>query len=123
MEALAVNGADTGDEIKLMQHLGEDHHDLDQVVLVACLNDIADIVPEWQAIARRVYQRAQHPGFLITHSYCIIYALYFRFVAALDPTCGATTAACAPPATGRSGRRNATASSCCGRCATRRVRS
>jgi lysophospholipase L1-like esterase len=84
IHALARNGLDTGGEIDMLQIAVRDGCELDRVVLVYCLNDIADIVPEWQAILDRIYERGRTPGFLVRNSYAAD-ILYYRLKALRDP--------------------------------------
>ncbi len=83
VHVLAHNGMDTGPEIEFLQHFVKLGYELDVVVLVYCLNDISDIVPEWRAVLDRVYG-ATDPGFFCKHSY-FLNTLYFRFFASTDP--------------------------------------
>ncbi len=84
VHVFASNGWDTGEELAMLQNLVQrNNYGLDVVVLVYNLNDIADIVPEWQAILGRIYGGPK-PGFLIKHSY-LINMLYYRWKAAHDP--------------------------------------
>ena len=83
VNVLAANGLDTGAELGLLREAVVDKQlELDQVVLVYVLNDISDIVPEWQAILRRIY--ALKPSPLIDHSY-FLNLVYYRTKAARDP--------------------------------------
>jgi len=75
IHVLAEPGMDTGAEVNGLIKRVEGGYELDVVVLVYCLNDITDIVPEWQEIARRIYER-DDPGFLVTNSYVVNTAYY-----------------------------------------------
>jgi len=77
-------GRDTGEEIKLIPSLLQYRYDFDRVVLVYCLNDINDIVPQQQRIAERASQPDRRPGFLVEHSF-LINTYYFRLKARFDP--------------------------------------
>jgi lysophospholipase L1-like esterase len=83
VQVLATNGFDTGQELELLQRLIVSHYGFDQLVLVYCLNDIADIVPEWPAVQQRIYG-SPTPGFLVDHSY-LANTLYYRVKSARDP--------------------------------------
>jgi hypothetical protein len=83
VHVMAHGGFDTGDELKVAQKFVEQKYQLDQVVLVYCLNDIADIDPEWRAIWSRIYE-TKEPGFLFTHSFCFN-TYYYRFKERFDP--------------------------------------
>jgi hypothetical protein len=77
-------GRDTGEEIKLIPSLLQYNYDFDHVVLVYCLNDINDIVPQQQRIGERSSQPNRQPGFLVQHSF-LINTYYFRLRARFDP--------------------------------------
>ncbi|MEO2031615.1 MAG: SGNH/GDSL hydrolase family protein [Planctomycetaceae bacterium] len=68
VHVLAECGLDTGRELELMQFLPSSGYETDIVVLAYCLNDISDIVPEWQQVLNRIYEGPK-PGFFATHSY------------------------------------------------------
>jgi hypothetical protein len=84
VHVLAEIGRDTGAEIKLIQHLRREGYQFDLVVLVYCLNDINDIVPEQQGLIARAAAPAARPGFLVEHSF-LINTLYYRLKARLNP--------------------------------------
>jgi lysophospholipase L1-like esterase len=76
-------GFDTGHEIDALDFLNEYDYEFDVVVLVYCLNDISDIVPQWQETLDRVYE-VPSPGFLVEESY-FLNRLYARWRAAANP--------------------------------------
>ncbi len=80
VQALAGNGMDTGHQLKLLTTLGDT--ELQYVVLVYCLNDVSDIVPEYQQILDQIYER--QPGYLVENSY-FLNTLYYRWIAFADP--------------------------------------
>jgi hypothetical protein len=80
---LASNGFDTGAEMALFEKAMHEGYELQDVVLVYCLNDIADIVPEWRTILERIYKQ-DRPGFWVKNSY-LINMLYYRLKAIRDP--------------------------------------
>lgn len=82
VHVLARNGWETGNELDLLRHLPADY-EFDQVVLVYCLNDICDLIPEWQETLERIY-KANQPKHVFKHSY-FLNTLHFRFIAATDP--------------------------------------
>jgi hypothetical protein len=84
IHTIADVGRDTGDEIKLIPSLLQYRYDFDHVVLVYCLNDINDIVPQSQRIVARSSQPEHRPGFLVEHSF-LINTHYFRFKVRHDP--------------------------------------
>lgn len=84
VECLARNGLDTLGHLDLLRTLEREGHELQDVVLISCLNDIAELVPEWRATATRVFSRTRDPGFLVAHSY-LANTVYFRLLALLEP--------------------------------------
>jgi len=83
VHVMASNGFDTDDELMLVQTLVEQKYQFDEAVLVYCLNDIADIDPEWQAVWSRI-SATKDPGFLFTHSFCFN-TYYYRLKGRFDP--------------------------------------
>jgi lysophospholipase L1-like esterase len=83
VHVFAQCGWDTGDQLSFLPALDESEYQTDLVVLVYCLNDIADIVPEWQIIHERVYD-SPRPGFFIENSYSLN-MMYYRWKATRDP--------------------------------------
>jgi hypothetical protein len=83
VHVMALNGFDTGAEVTFLRQLLAKGYELDQVVLVYVLNDIADLDPEWQAILRRIYE-SDTPGFLATHSFALN-TWHYRVKAWRDP--------------------------------------
>ncbi|MCH7989124.1 MAG: SGNH/GDSL hydrolase family protein [Planctomycetes bacterium] len=82
VHVIAQCGWDTGHQLANVMDMSSDYQ-TDLVVLVYCLNDIADIVPEWQRILERVYSSPQ-PGFFFEHSY-FLNTLFYRWKAAGIP--------------------------------------
>ena len=80
VQVFAGNGMDTGPQLKMLATLEET--ELQYVVLVYCLNDVSDIVPEYQEILNRIYE--QKPGYLVENSY-FLNTLYYRWIAFADP--------------------------------------
>lgn len=77
-------GRDTGEELKLIPSLQHYRYDCDVVVLVYCLNDIGDLIPQQQSIAGRAAQPESRPGFLVEHSF-LLNTYYYRLKARFDP--------------------------------------
>jgi lysophospholipase L1-like esterase len=71
----AINGADTGAEIDNLKSSIAAGYAVDVVVLVYCLNDISDLIPEWQETLQRLF--SHHPPWLFAESY-FLNQLYFR---------------------------------------------
>jgi len=84
IHVLGVNGFDTGAELETLTKLADSGYGMDVVVLVYVLNDISDIVPEWQEIIHRIYIEEKSDNFFVKHSY-FINSLYYRIKAARDP--------------------------------------
>jgi hypothetical protein len=78
IHVLARLGLDTGGELELLQKSLRDGYQLDQVVLVYCLNDVADLFPEWRKALEDFVARAKSRPWLWRHSY-LLDTLYFRF--------------------------------------------
>jgi lysophospholipase L1-like esterase len=84
VHAVAAAGADTGPEFDLLKKLAGYGYQFDQVVLVYCLNDLSDIVPEWRAVCERIYADSDHQGWLVRNSY-FANTIYYRWKARRDP--------------------------------------
>ena len=77
---LAQPGFDTGNELDLMEKCLAQGYQLDLVVLVYCLNDVADLFPEWTETAGRIRAEAARTGWFCQHSY-LVNTLYYRITA------------------------------------------
>ncbi len=75
-------GEDLG-KLGLGESSNQARYELDLVVLSYCMNDVSDIVPEWQDIANRIYVGSE-PGWLAKYSF-LFNVLHFRLFAARDP--------------------------------------
>jgi lysophospholipase L1-like esterase len=86
IQVLALLGYNSGNELALLKQCVKIGHKLDCTVLVYCLNDIEDLIPEWQEKYRQFSERfaRERPGFLIQHSY-LLNTLYYRRWAATCP--------------------------------------
>lgn len=84
VHVLAENGNDTGQELELFRRLLPSDYEFDVLVLVYCLNDISDLVPEWTEIHKRIYAGQQSEGYLVRHSY-LVNDLYYRLKVSRDP--------------------------------------
>jgi hypothetical protein len=84
VHVLAKLGQDTGAELAELQKYRRDGYEFDIVVLVYCLNDVADLFPEWNEAIRRINEDVAHAGWLRRHSF-FIDILYHRYKAAHDP--------------------------------------
>ena len=81
VQVLAGNGMDTGHQLEMLKNL--QGTDLEYVVLVYCLNDLSDIIPEYQQVLERIYEK-HTPGYLAYNSY-LLNTLYYRWIAFADP--------------------------------------
>jgi len=84
VHSLAKFGWDTGTELEELRKYRRDGYQFDCVVLVYCLNDVADLFPDWAAALRRIQADAQRGGWLRQHSF-FLDILYHRYRAAHDP--------------------------------------
>jgi hypothetical protein len=77
-----ADGMETGDLVQMLQlRLGEGYG-IQDVVYVYCLNDISDLIPDWLATARKIYD--ERLGFPIDSSY-FLNTYYFRLKIHFDP--------------------------------------
>ena len=78
IHVFAKLGADTGDEIKLIQWLHDEGYQFDYVVLVYCPNDVEDLIPEWWAGLKQLSENIGQGGWIRHHSFFadMIYARY-----------------------------------------------
>jgi hypothetical protein len=84
VHALAQPGFDTGDETTFLHDCIQNRYQLDQVVLVYCLNDSSDLLPEWIAARDRIYAEKDRQGWLVNSSYVCNFICY-RWKAARNP--------------------------------------
>lgn len=81
---LARLGFDTGDELGFLRACLDKGYKLDEVVLVYCLNDISDMMPERREAIRRVYADVAAAGWLRRNSF-LVNMLYHRLKVRRDP--------------------------------------
>jgi len=67
---LAILGFDTGGELDMLRQL-RSRYEFDQVVLVYCLNDVSDMLPEWKDVQAGIKADAQNAGWLRRNSYFV----------------------------------------------------
>jgi hypothetical protein len=84
IQVLAQIGYDTDDEIQMMQKSLAAGEQLDEVVLVYNLNDIADLDSEWGKVLLQLGEATKHRARLIDHSY-FLDLMYYRLVVARNP--------------------------------------
>jgi lysophospholipase L1-like esterase len=81
---LAMQGFDTGDELHFLETWRAMNYQLDLVVLVYCLNDISDLIPERRAAFDRIQAQIKDTGWFLNHSY-FLNTLGHRWQVARDP--------------------------------------
>jgi hypothetical protein len=81
---LALFGWETSHEIEAIKMAIQNQIQLDVVVLVYCLNDISDLLLDWNAKWPSVAARFRSVNWFVQHSY-FINTYYFRLVARHDP--------------------------------------
>ena len=81
---LARNGFDTGPEISGLQEVLSKHYQLQDVVLVYCLNDVADMQPEYAQMMTSVGADIGRAGWFRRQSYLADF-LYCRYRVWRDP--------------------------------------
>jgi hypothetical protein len=68
---LAQSGWDTGDELEALRTAVQRGDQVDQVVLVYMLNDVADILPAWATTHQRIMGDVARRPWLQQHSYLV----------------------------------------------------
>ena len=66
---LADLGWDTDSELNFLKYAVTHNYQLDNVVLVFCLNDVSDLIPRWMDSVRSADAEIRHAGWLIQNSY------------------------------------------------------
>lgn len=84
VHVIAGDGMDTGEELLQLREAAAQGYELDVVLLAYCLNDLADLVPDWQARLERIYAGRAQPSLLLRHSYFLDW-LACRLTAAGNP--------------------------------------
>ncbi len=85
VHSLAMDGFDTGREIKSLQQILKKRYEFDVVVLVYCLNDISDLIDEWNETLPLIRESREKQGFLLRNSYAVS-TLYFRYKVLNNPS-------------------------------------
>ena len=83
IHVLARNGLDSATELRMLEHTLDRGYETDEIVLVYCLNDVVELLPEWRETVERIYGGVED-GFLVRNSYALN-RLYFRLWRARDP--------------------------------------
>ena len=81
---LAQLGYDTGDELKYLQQNLDQGYQVDQVVLVYCLNDVSDLFPDWGQYIQHVSSDINQSSWLWQDSY-LFNLMYYRLGVARSP--------------------------------------
>ena len=84
VHVLARNGLDTGPELAGLEQLLARGYQINEVVLVYCLNDVADMMPEQHDVIARLQTQAAHRGWLRENSY-FADILYHRYQVMREP--------------------------------------
>lgn len=84
VHVLAKLGWDTGTELRELEKYLDSGYQPDLVVLVYCLNDVADLFPEWSAALHKLSDESQRANWLRRHSY-FLDILHHRRQVASDP--------------------------------------
>ncbi len=81
---IAMPGFDTGNELESFTRLLQANYEVDIVVLVYCLNDISDMMPEFYDAVNRLRADARQSGWLQRNSY-FVNILYHRLNVRREP--------------------------------------
>lgn len=84
VHVLAMLGFNTQDEMDYLAGWLHKDYQLDEVVLVYCLNDIGDLIPQEVAAVTQAYAESKRGGWFCRNSY-LVNTLYFRFKFNRDP--------------------------------------
>jgi hypothetical protein len=84
VHVMAVVGLDTGPEFRMLYNSIADGYQLDQVVLVYCLNDVADLRPDWSKAMVDLQAGVKHQNWIERNSY-LVNTLYYRIMASHNP--------------------------------------
>jgi hypothetical protein len=84
VHVLANVGLDTGGEQVLLNRALTKGYQLDQVVLVYCLNDVGDLMPEEGQAYTQIFADLDRGGWFVRHSY-FVNLLYHRYMAGRIP--------------------------------------
>ena len=84
VHVLAQPGFDTGNELDYLEGSLKQGYQVDEVVLVYCLNDVADMFPEWAEKVGWIRGAAEKSNWLVRNSYCIN-TLYYRLSVRRNP--------------------------------------
>lgn len=77
-------GLDTDSELQLLEMNLPRGYQLDLVVLVYCLNDVADLLPEWMNAVTSLFADRNSSGWFVRNSY-FINTIYYRLKVVRSP--------------------------------------
>ena len=83
VHVLANVGLDTGSELVILNRTISKGYQLNHVVLVYCLNDIGDLLPQGGLDTAQLAASAANESWVLRNSYCLNF-LYHRYKAALN---------------------------------------
>ena len=81
---LAELGLDTDSELAILNGFIGHHYQADRVVLVYCLNDVSDLLPEWVAAGKLIKAESRKTGWLVQNSY-FLNTFYYRWKIMRNP--------------------------------------
>lgn len=84
IQVVAKFGLDTGRELELLNRILTNGCQVDRVVLVYCLNDVSDLMPDWQKSLQEFFAKEGQGGWLVRHSF-LINTLYHRIKLRFNP--------------------------------------
>lgn len=84
VNVIAFSGLETQGEIDLLETGLNNGYQIDQVVLVYCLNDVADIFPEWGNAYQAIIAEADEKNWLRRNSY-FVDTIYHHYKASRNP--------------------------------------
>lgn len=79
VHVFAELGLDTGGQAGLLSDALISGYQTDMIVLVYCLNDISDLLPEWQESLSETYDRVEDANFFVRHSF-LANRCYFKLL-------------------------------------------
>ena len=82
---LAELGLDTGAELKMLDESLAQGYQIDEVVLVYCLNDIGDMMPELMEAGRRISREADEGGGWLAQNSYFVNSVRFRLKLRRNP--------------------------------------
>jgi hypothetical protein len=84
IHVLGLAGFDTEQELQMLRDLSGNGYRLDEVVLVYCLNDVGDMLFDWNMALDKIVKESQNEGWFRRNSY-FLNTMYHRFQASRNP--------------------------------------